>query len=485
MTRYFVGIDVGTTATKAVLMAEGAVLNRVRSPHQAHTPASPGRVDPFSWWTSVQDACRALGAGGITLSGIGLSIHCPVAVPMNAAGVALSDGYRFEAPGLPEIVRSITAGLTPEERRLIGNRISPATFIAAAYLLIEEREPDVARNVHTLGSVGTYIGHRLTQRLAIDPTQASYFGPFDTTESWSWQNDLAARLGIPPRTLPPVLPSTATLGTLSAEAADALRLTAGAPVIVGAGDTACAAYAAGLDRTGDRLFTLGTTHVITDHTNHPNPNDRHLQRAAVNPGQWLRHGVTNGGLALAVGARMLGYGRGSDAVPRMVTEAYSADPEDIARAPIFIPHVRSERGPLWLDTPRSALLGLTAETDEAGAAWSVVEGVLFANRLVWESYEHEDTTEALLLAGDFRGDDRFVQLAADLLAASIKLSNESHLPAVGAAQLAAGADIRNPSPAHQTVMKPRSELSAVIAKRWPRFVAARERYLAETPAPEI
>ena len=166
MTRYFVGVDVGTTATKAVLLAgDGAVLRRVRAPHVAGLPLEPGRVDPVSWWGSVQEACRALQAGDLELDGIGLSVHSPVAVPMDAAGKHVSAGYRFETPGLTDIVKAAEASFTPEEAAGMGNRTFPATFMVASYLLMQEQEPEAAREVHVLGSVGTYIGHKLAKFL--------------------------------------------------------------------------------------------------------------------------------------------------------------------------------------------------------------------------------------------------------------------------------------------------------------------------------
>lgn len=141
MAKHFVGIDVGTTATKAVVLTEsGTVLTRVRAPHVVGLPLESGRVDPVSWWGSVQEACRALGAENLDLAGIGLSVHSPVAVPMDETGRHVSAGYRFETPGLPEIVQSIRTRLSPAEAVLLGNRVTPATFMMAAYLLMQEQE---------------------------------------------------------------------------------------------------------------------------------------------------------------------------------------------------------------------------------------------------------------------------------------------------------------------------------------------------------
>lgn len=484
MAKHFVGIDVGTTATKAVVLTEsGTVLMRVRAPHVVGLPLESGRVDPVSWWGSVQEACRALGAENLELAGIGLSVHSPVAVPMDETGRHVSAGYRFETPGLPEIVQSIRTRLSPAEAVLLGNRVTPATFMMAAYLLMQEQEPSAARDIRILGSVGTYIGHRLTENYAIDPTQASYFGAFDVAGTWTWQEGLAEKLGIPATILPPVRASLSNLGRLTSAAGEALRLQPGVPVIVGAGDTACAAYAAGIDTGKTRLFTLGTTHVITDYDTAPSKDGLHLQRAHIRPRQWLRHGVCNGGLALSVAARMLGYGTGPDAVPRMVNRAMHAEADTIARSPFFIPHVRAERGPFWLETPQAGFLGLNADTDETAAAWAAVEGVLFADRLVLESFPHH-SAKKILLAGDVSGGEAFTQLAADMFVAPMQVSTESHLPAVGAALLAAeGTSAHLIFRQNLEQIAPRPELRAVIAARWKRFTEARTDYLGKTGAP--
>ena len=481
MAKHFIGIDVGTTATKAVVLAESGVpLRRVRAPHVVGLPLESGRVDPVSWWGSMQEACRALDVAHLELAGIGLSVHSPVGVPMDGTGRHLSAGYRFEAPGLPGIVQAIRSTLSPAEADLLGNRVTPATFMAAAYLLLQDQEPGAAQDLHVLGSVGTYIGHRLTGNFAMDPTQASYFGAFDVAGTWTWQEGLAERIGIPAKVLPPVRASLSTLGRLTDQAAEALSLQSGVPVVLGAGDTACAAFAAGIDQGRTRLFTLGTTHVITDHDTAPTRDGLHLQRTYIRPNQWLRHGVCNGGLALAVAARTLGYGTGSDAVPTMVNRAMEARPETIARAPFFIPHVRAERGPFWMETPQAGFLGLSADTDEVAAAWAAVEGVLFADRLILESFP-QDSAKQILLAGDVSDGEAFTQLAADIFSAPIQVSAESHLPAVGAALLAAEGT-GSPLPPKQSLqhISPRPALVRVIQVRREGFIAARTNYLRET-----
>lgn len=478
MPRHFIGIDVGTTAAKAVVLSEhGIPMRRSRARHAVELPIDSGRVNPLSWWASVQEACTALAADDLELAGIGLSVHCPVGVPMGADGGHLSPGYRFEAPGLQEVTRSFNSGLSVEEATRLGNRVTPATFMAASYLLMAEQEPEASRNLRFLGSVGTYIGHRLTGEWATDPTQASYFGCFDLTGDWTWEQTLAQRLGIPGSVLPPVRASLATLGTLTPTAATALGLQPHAPVVVGGGDTACAVFAAGIEKDQARLFSLGTTHVVTEHGFAPTTDGLHLQRAYLRPGQWLRHAACNGGLALSAAARMLGYGSGADAVQMLVDRAMTADCHAIQRAPWFIPHVRTERGPFWMDAPHAGFIGMTADVDEVAAAWAAVEGVLFTDRLMLESFSRNSTGH-VVLAGDVRDGGAFAQLASDLCAVPMSVNNESHLPAVGAALLAAEA-LGCPQILEQDLRRfsPRPELESLVASRWENYRKARRAFL--------
>jgi hypothetical protein len=70
------------------------------------------------------------------------------------------------------------------------------------------------------------------------------------------------------------------------------------------------------------------------------------------------HGASNRGDALALGARLLGYGTSGDAVRRLTPQAGQTEPYDVEDAPFFIPHISAERGSLWLDGSRTALIGV-------------------------------------------------------------------------------------------------------------------------------
>ncbi|MER3387339.1 xylulokinase [Microcella pacifica] len=472
---HYLGIDVGTTATKATLVrSDGEVLGRSRVKHIAR-PSEPGRVDPSIWWTSVMGACAALQPLSVQPSAIGLSVHCPVLIPLSETGEPVAMGYRFETPGLAEIVAAIGARSgAGRDDNLTGNRLASATAIMASHQLISS---EAFRRARWLGSIGTFLGMRLTGRAAIDGSQASYTGIFDVVGRSGWSEARAQKFEVPIDLLPPLLGASEVLGALTSEAAAALGLDAGTPVAVGGGDTAAAALAAGLDGRSNTLLTLGTTHVVTRRAGSPVLDNRLLlQRTHVDDASWLLHGATNGGLALSVGANLIGLEVGE--LIRMATELSW---RDRVEAPVFVPHVIAERGPFWQDSPLSGLIGLTSETDKHAAAWAVLEGVFFADRVVLEVVADPEPEKAIILNVDLASSSSLAQVASDVLGVPLAVCSESHLSARGASVLAArsaGCDLPPTSP--DVTYTPDDDAAQVVEGRRERFLRARTALLQMT-----
>jgi len=467
----YLGIDVGTSATKAVIIAgDGTVLARSRVTHPAARGVGPGRADTAALRSSVTAAVRELAPHTATVQVIGLDTHCPTALLLDAEGEPLTAGITWDHPGLADPTEQLVAALDPAERRLAGNHLKPATAMGAAHRLFHTLEPEAASCAATFGFVGTWLGQWLTGERAIDPTQASYTGLLASTDGSSrWMEDALNRLGIPLHQLPPVRPSLSVLGPLLPSAAAGLGLPEGIPVMVGSGDTPAASYALGAEPGGRPLLIMGTTHVVSNALDAPDHRARALQRVDVRAGRWLINGVINGGDALADGAERLGYGRGDLAVAALVGTAFKAEPTQMEAAPVFIPHTRPERGPLWFADARTALVGAIPHTSAPSAARGIVEGVLFADRMIIESCIGEQQ-RTLYVSGAFGVDPELPQLLADTLDRDILVVDESHLPAIGAAAMCAEvltAQVIAPPAARR--VQPRAEWRATVSRRWQQY----------------
>ena len=464
----YLGIDVGTSATKAVVLsADGTVIARSRVTHPAARAVGHGRADPAAWRASLITAVGELEPHTAAVTAIGVDTHCPTALLLDDDGEAIAAGLTWDHPELAEPTDELIRALNPAHRTLIGNHLQPATAMAAAHLLLRTLEPDASATAATFGLVGTWLGQWLTGERAIDPTQASYTGLMASTDgSCEWLTDVADRLGIPRHQLPPIRPSLSVLGALLPAAAELLGVPAGIPVLVGSGDTPAASYALGARPGGRPLLIMGTTHVVSNALDTPDPRAKALQRVDVRPGRWLINGVINGGDALAEGARRLGYGQGDVAVAALIGTAFRATPADVDGAPVFIPHTRPERGPLWFAEPRTRLIGEIPDSSAASAARGVVEGVLFADRMIVESCIGADQ-RTLYVSGAFGADPELPQLLADVLDRDILVVDESHLPAIGAAGMAVevltGTTIEPPAGRR---VAPRAQWRDTVQRRW-------------------
>jgi xylulokinase len=252
--------------------------------------------------------------------------------------------------------------------------------------------------------------------------------------------------------------------------------------MVGSGDTPAASYALGTEPGGRPLLIMGTTHVVSNALAVPDPRAKALQRVDVRAGRWLINGVINGGDALAEGAARLGYGQGDIAVQALVGTAFQTQPDQMADAPVFIPHTRPERGPLWFAEPRTALLGAIPDPATPAAARGVIEGVLFADRIIIESCIGADQ-RTLYVSGAFGFEPEMPQLLADILDRDILVVDESHLPAIGAAAMCSEVlDGHVVAPPQSRRVQPRPDWRSLVAQRWQQY---REIWstVTETPPP--
>ena len=109
----YLGIDVGTSATKAVILAsDGTVRRPVPDSAPVGAGAGPGRADPSAWRTSITAAVRELAPHTATVRGVGMDTHCPTALLLDATGEPLTAGITWDHPGLAEPTAQLIAALS-------------------------------------------------------------------------------------------------------------------------------------------------------------------------------------------------------------------------------------------------------------------------------------------------------------------------------------------------------------------------------------
>ena len=154
---------------------------------------------------------------------------------------------------------------------------------------------------------------------------------------------------------------------------------------------------------------------------------------------------------------------------QLVAMAAGATQEEITSAPFFVAHVMPERGPFWFEQPCAGLVGVTRETTRTELARAVVEGVIFADRMVLEA-TIPSGDESIYLTGAFGQDPILPQLLADATGREFDVVLEADLPAIGAAAMCAEAIHGKPPcllPAGR--ISPRPQSQEVIERRWQQY----------------
>ncbi|HJU26248.1 MAG TPA: xylulokinase, partial [Rhodanobacteraceae bacterium] len=304
---YWLGIDVGTGGTRALLVDErGKVRHGRTAPHEDMRMERPlwAEQRPENWWDAAQVAVRSVlaeaGASGLDVRGIGLSGQMHGLVILDSADQVIRPALiwcdqrsQAQVDAINQLVGKETVVAATANPVLTG-------FTLPKLLWVRDQEPALFARVRRLLLPKDYVRFRLTGEYASDVSDASGTALFDVVRR-RWSYELATRLGIDRAILPTVKESTAVTGQVSQAAAAATGLAPGTPVVGGAGDQAASAIGNGIVEPGLVSCTLGTSGVVFAHMPAPayDPRGRVHTFCHAVPGAWHVMGVTQGaGLSL-------------------------------------------------------------------------------------------------------------------------------------------------------------------------------------------
>lgn len=437
------GIDVGTSALKLLVMDAGlrslAWASRTYSavhPRKGWSELPAGQI-----WQALRTGVEEL-AGRVDLgqvAGIGFSCLCPGLTALDEDGGVLCDPIIHNDQRSRAESWQLRQRMAAEEVFAVtGNPIMPGAISCTSMLWIKEHRPEVYARAAWFGHINTLLSVWLTGQAAIDPTNASYTGLYDTRGGSGWSDVLCRMAEIDRAKLPPILEPTAICGYLQAEELTSLGLRQGTPVVIGAADTPCAALAAGGDLHQEVFESIGSTGVVSFCTEQPRFSRAFLNRRYLTPDCWLYQGASsNMGLAIAWAERELcrDIPSGRKGVLDMLSRRSSAG----ANGCVFLPYLSGERSPIWDPDARGVFFGLSAENDREDMARAVLESGCYSARQMFQAAEEVTGRPCLsvLAAGGGTRSDIWMQLRADITERELRVLEQPDMAAAGAAMLAA------------------------------------------------
>lgn len=432
----YLGVDVGTGSTKAVLAtADGAVLASAVREHPLDLPA-PGRAeaDPELWWQELGDLSRELLAGrdaaqlaGICVSGMGPAL------------VLTDDDLH---PVRPAILYGIDtraeAQIDALNRDLGADRILAETgkalssqAIGPKLRWVREHEPEVFGRARRMFSTHSYLVARLTGEDVLDHHTASQWAPMYDLAAREWHARWAPPLagGLP---LPRLVWSDEVVGAVTPQAARQTGLPAGVPVCGGTVDAWAEAISAGVREPGDTMVMYGSTMFFV----------QVLDQERIDELLWTTPGVSAATLTLAAGTStggsLIGWARELFGQP-----PYEDLLAELAQVPagadglLVLPYFAGERTPIFDPKARGVLIGLTLRHRRAHVLKAAYEGIAYGVRHILERMEQSAPVGRLVAVGGGTQSRPWLQAVSDVTGLSQVVPRERIGAAYGDALLAA------------------------------------------------
>ncbi|MFI5228109.1 MAG: xylulokinase [Gemmatimonadales bacterium] len=441
----FLGVDVGTSGVKAVLVApNGDVTASAVEPLGLSAPR-PGwaEQDPEDWWQASIAAIGSVLAADprAMVEAVGLSGQMHSSVFLAADGKIIRPALLWCDGRTTAECRVITERVGGEERlRELACNPALEGFTLPKVLWLRAHEPEAFARLATVLLAKDFVRHRLTGVLATEPSDASATLMFDTARV-RWSDEILSAVGLPRSIVPAIGGSSEVLGRVTPEASRLTGLAAGTPVVGGGADNACGAAGVGVVRPGSAVVSWGTSGTVLAPTDSPrvDPLLRVHTFCHVAPGVWYMMGVVlsaGGAFAWYRDQLVRGGGVATDLNEELDAEAASA-PRG-ASGVTFLPYLQGERTPHRDASARGALLGLSLAHKRAHLTRAVLEGVCFALRDSLSILREVGVRpEELLLTGGGARSPFLRTLQAEVFGLPVRTVNPGEGAAYGAALLAA------------------------------------------------
>ena len=351
---HILGIDIGTTSTKAVLMVpdEGVVAEAEREAELVSLHAGWAEEDVTVWWSNVCELTRQLVAGR-SVAAVGVTGMVPCVVLTDREGQVLRHSIQQNDARAVDEIAELRSRFDSD--RILARTGSPITqqSVAPTLLWLARHEPSMWSRVALVQGSYDFIVSRLTGVPGVEANWAVESGLYDL-HTKAWADDVLAAVNTSSSLLPPVRQALDIAGTVTKAAAEETGLEEGVPVMTGVADHVAAAFAAGVVEEGDLLIKLGGAGDILMATDTPLIDERLFFDLHVIPGKYLPNGcMATSGSLIRWFQREFGEGR---SLRELDDEAEAVGPG--ADGVLALPYFLGEKTPLNDPKARGAFVGL-------------------------------------------------------------------------------------------------------------------------------
>jgi xylulokinase len=441
----FIGIDLGTSSVKLVIMNEaGQVTASLSKDYDVSYPkVGWAEQSPEDWWKATRDGLRELvnssNIDSQTIKGIGFSGQMHGLVILDKEGKVLRPAILWCDQRTQEECDYLNNEIGQEKISQYTGNMALTGFTAPKILWVRKHEKEVFDNIAHVLLPKDYIRYKLTGVFATDVSDASGMLMLDVKER-KWSKEMLEILDIKEEVLPKVYESWEVTGKLTKEVAEYTGLTEETVVVGGAGDQAAGAVGTGIVESGILSVALGTSGVVfASSDNYEVDEANRLHSFCHSNGKWHQMGVM-----LSAASCLKWWVENVNKDTQSEGDVFDHLLEEAGKAPVgssgivFLPYLMGERTPYSDPNAKGVFFGLNITTDRADMTRAVLEGVCFGLRDSLEILKSlKVPVEAVRVSGGGAKSPLWRQILADVFGVKVQVISSKEGPAYGAAILAA------------------------------------------------
>ena len=442
----YIGMDLGTSAVKLLLMdEEGSIKNIVSKEYPLEFP-HPGwsQQNPADWLRAIEDGVPELlrGFAPAEVAGIGIGGQMHGLVVLDKDDNVLRPAILWNDGRTAKEVDYLNSVIGKSKLSEYTANIAFAGFTAPKLLWMRENEPELFAKIDKIMLPKDYINYKLTGVHCTDVSDASGMLLFDV-EHKCWSKEMLAICGVRENQMARIFESYEKVGTILPDAAKKLGLPVGVTVAAGAGDNAAAAVGTGTVGDGACNISLGTSGTIFISSDKFGVDGQNaLHSFAHADGHYHLMGCM---LSAASCNKWL-----MDEI--FQTADYGAEQERITNDKLgrnhvyFLPYLMGERSPINDTDARGTFTGMTMDTSRADLTQAVLEGVAFGIRDSLEVARSQgiDVKRSKICGGGAKS-ALWKRIFANVLNMKLDIVESEQGPGMGGAMLAMVANGAYPS----------------------------------------
>jgi xylulokinase len=447
MTKLIIGLDIGTTAAKAIVFTEdGMLIDQSREEYRLLFP-HPGWAEqnPLDLWEgskrALQRAIESLSSDQRrSITALSISSQRDTMVPTDLNGNPIRNAITWmdsratlECKQLEETIGSDFIYQT--------TGVPVSTIWTGAFILwLKNNEPESFRNTQCFGLVHDYVLRQLGATDSfLDYSNACETMLYDIHKR-EWSSEILEALGITSHNLLPKLVASGTVvGQVSRSIENEIGLPRETLLVAGGGDQQCAALGAGAVNVGDIEIGIGTAANLLAVTNaiKLDNEQRLLCHEHVVPGAWVLEGALISAASTLSWVRDIAYSENSPTSYAQIDDEVEELSQPGAGGVLMMPHFEGAGTPYWDAKARGLYLGLSLSTSKADLARAVMEGIaLEIGQSLEILREWGAPAHRAVITGGAGRSPVWAQIQANIYGIPVTLLKETDAAAVGAAILA-------------------------------------------------